>query len=61
MHKLKQKREKKFRLFLNVEPNILNLLIQPKIYNFKTTDWVDKILVKKNNDVVVIYRNNIKD
>lgn len=32
-----------------------------KIYNSKTTDWVDKILVKKNNDVVVIYKNNKKD
>lgn len=29
-----------------------------KVYNSKTTDWVDKIIVKENNDVIVIYKKN---
>lgn len=29
-----------------------------KVYNSKTTNWVDKIIVKENNDVIVIYKKN---
>ena len=32
-----------------------------KIYNSKTTEWVKTIIVKENDNLVVIYTNSKKD
>lgn len=32
-----------------------------KMYNSKSTNWVDKIIVKKDKNVIVIYKRNKKD
>ena len=32
-----------------------------KLYKSKTTEWIDKVIIKKGNKVIVIYKRNKKD
>lgn len=41
------------------ERDLLNQL--SKIYNSKTTEWVDKVIAKKDDNVIAIYKRNKKD
>ena len=56
---IKKKRKQADNFIFDITPSKIekdNLFDQlHKIYNSKTTDWVNKIIVKQNDDVIVIY------
>lgn len=56
---IKKKRKQADNFIFDITPSKIekdNLYDQlHKIYNSKTTDWVNKIVVKQNDDVIVIY------
>lgn len=57
---VKKKKEQANNFIFDITPSKIekeNLYKQlQKLYNSKTTNWIDKVIVKKENDVMVIYK-----